>query len=466
MKLYYQDLQEVGQDENARAAFVLEAIRNHKASFQYRMAQDAFLYYTGENPTIYKYEKIIYDLQGRAQRDMWSANHKISSSFFGFTVDQLASYLFGNGVTFKNDSTKDKLGKTFDQQLFDLAVYAQVGGVSFGFYNYDHLEKFKITEFAPLEDADTGALMAGVRFWQVGELADRRPLRATLYELDGYTDYIQRSGENVTVLHPKRPYINVVRTSEIDGTEYLNGRNYPGFPIVPWKNNDDEKSSLVGKRTTIDSLDLAMSNMMNNVSEGNLIYWVLQNCGGMDEEADAQFIQQVLTTHVVHPDGGSDSTAEPHTIEAPFQGTQATIDMLQKKAYQDFQAFDASAVTAGNQTATAIKASYVPLDLKADKFETQATRFIHGILQIAGIDDEPTYTRNKIVNTSEEIQTLLMGAEHLSDEYVTRKVLTLLGDADLYDEVMSQREADEMTRVQDEPDDTQDNQLDAQGVEE
>lgn len=457
MNLYYQDLQEIGQDEGRRGAFVLECIRQHKASIQYQDALDAMEYYRGRNVTISRYEKLIRDINGIAKRNVWAPNHKIKSHFFGFAVDQLSAYLFGNGVTFGNDATKAKLGEDFDQQVLKLSTTSQIGGVAFGFFDFDRLQVMNLTEFAPLYDADTNALKAGVRFWQVGNPSDKRPLRATLYELDGFTEYIQRDGENIEVFAPKQSYIKILRTSEADGTEYLEGRNYPGFPIVPWKNNDDCFSELMGKRDTIDALDLAKSNMVNNVDEGNLIYWALKNCGGMLDEDVAQFLNRVQTLHVANVDGGADSTAEPHAIEAPYQGTQTTIDMLKKSLYEDFQAFDASAVSAGNQTATAIKACYVPLDLKADKKEAEATRFILGILKIAGIEDKPSYTRNKIVNATEEAQTLLMGAEYLSDEYIMRKMLTLYGDADMYDEVMQQQEDAEMARM-----DTTDNQEDAE----
>ena len=121
--------------------------------------------------------------------------------------------------------------------------------------------------------------------------------------------------------------------------------------------------------------------------------------------------------------------------------------MLTKKLYTDFQAFDASAVSAGNQTATAIKASYVPLDLKTDKFESWVSRCIKGILAIAGLDDEPTYTRNQIINKQEEAQTVLLGAEYYDAEYTTRKLLTINGDADQYDELMKRKAAEELDRT-------------------
>ncbi len=450
--LTYQDLLAVGEDEKARMDFIRQAINQHKSSKAYKMAVDAGLYFKGENPTINRYEKIIYDMQGRAHRDMYTANHKIASSFFGFDVRQEVSYLLGNGVTFQNNATKDKLGKKFDLEMVRAGKYALIAGVSFGFWNLDHVEVFKLREFVPLYDEENGALMAGIRFWQV---ADDKPLRATLYEVDGYTNYIQRSGEDMSILKDKRPYILRLRTSQADGTEIYDGENYPSFPIVPLKNGEDALSELTGKRNTVDALDLCTSNMVNNVDEGNLIYWVLQNAGGMNDLDDQKFLDKVRTMHIVHAGSTEDegATAEPHTIEAPFQGTEATIDMLKRKLYEDFQAFDSSAVSAGNQTATAIAASYTPLDLKVDDFEASMTEFILGILALAGIDDEPSYTRSKIINRAEETQTILMGAEYYDDEYITKKLLTINGDADQYDALMERKAAEETERVEEGPED-------------
>lgn len=440
---YYQDLLEVGEDERQRMNFVLSAIHEYKSSDGYRLAQDARMYYTGENPTINRYEKIVYDFKGMAHRDMYTANHKIASKFFGRVVDQEVSYLLGNGITFSEDSTKDKLCACFDEDMQDAAREALISGQAFVFWNFDHTQVFTAEEFAPLYDEENGALMAGIRFWQIEE---SKPLRATLYELDGYTQYIKHKDGEMQVQQPKRPYKLKERHSEADGTEIYAGENYPSFPVIPLRNGKKALSEMQGRRNTIDALDLASSNMVNNVDEGNLIYWVLTNCGGMDELDDAQFIERLKTTHVAHADGDEGAKATPQSIEAPYAGTQQTIDMLTKRLYDDFQAFDSSAVSAGNQTATAIKASYVPLDLKCDKFEACVTRCIKGILAVAGIDDEPTYTRSKIINAQEEMQTLMLGAAYYDDEYITKKALTLLGDADQYEELMRRRAAEEIDR--------------------
>ncbi len=378
-------------------------------------------------------------MQGKAHADMWTANHKLASRFFGMAVDQEVSYLLGNGVTFANEDTSKKLCADFDEEVMDAARAAKIAGVSFGFWDLKHLRVFSLREFVPMYDEENGALMAGIRFWQVDEA---KPLRATLYEMDGFTEYYQPRDKELSEMQPKRAYKLNIRKAKIGGTEILDGENYPGFPIVPLKNNKRGMSEIEGKRNTIDALDIASSNMVNNVDEGNLIYWVISNCGGMDDIDDVKFVERLRTLHVAHTEG-DDAKAEAHTVEAPYEGTNTTIDMLKKKLYEDFQCFDASAVSAGNQTATAIKASYAPLDLKTDKFEAEVTRFIVGILQIAGIDDKPSYTRNQIINKTEETQALLLGAEYYDEEYITKKLLTINGDIDQYEDIAKRKSAEE-----------------------
>lgn len=452
----YQDLLDIGLYEENRISFVENAISEHKSSAMYRTAKDAYEYYNGVNPTITKYEKVIYDALGKAHVNKWTANHKIKSQFFPFAVDQEVSYLLSNGIMVDSP----KLTNDFEEYLQEAATDAIVGGVCFCYPELQShvvgesgtykLKVFPVTEFVPLYDEETGALKAGIRFWQV---ANDKPLRATLYEEDGFTEYMQKDGESMSVLREKQPYKTVKVTSVMDGTEIMPGEPFPGFPIVPFKNNERQLSEIIGKRSTIDALDLVLSQMVNDVDDGNLVYWVLQNYQGMDGLDDARFWDELHTTGILHIEG-DDAKAEPHTVEAPYAGTQTAIDMLNKRAFTDFQAFDSSAVSAGNQTATAIKASYVPLDLKTDRFERQVTKFLTQFFALIGETAKPTFTRNKIINVSEEIQTVIMSAQYLSDEYVTEKVLTFLGDADKLEEVTRQKEETEMSRIEEIPDET------------
>lgn len=439
----YNDLLDIGENEKQRMEFVLSAIREHKGSDLYKTAYDAELYYKHQNPTIMRYQKFVYNSFGAKVPDIWSPNNKIASNWYNYFTTQAVSYLLGNGVTFgKKEATKAKLGKDFDKRVQDCATAAKNGGVGFGFWNYDHLEVFKLTEFVPLYDEDDGGLKAGIRFWQID---NDKPLRATLYELDGYTDYTKRKDEDVTILHDKRAYKQIIRKSEVEGETILDGENYPGFPIVPlW--NVNRQSDLVGNRGTIDAYDLMVSGLINNVSDGEFIYWILKNCGGMSELDDAKFIEQLKLTHTAHADGDDGASVEAHNVSVEFEATAEALDRLTEQLYADFMALKVQDVSAGSVTATQIQAAYEPINQKTDQFEYCVTEFINGILELAGIEDEPTYTRSQMSNQSELLDMVLQCAEYLDDEYVTTKILTLLGDADKAQEVLKRKDAEAADR--------------------
>ncbi len=439
----YNDLLEVGEIERDRMEFVLSAIKEHKASADYRTAYDAELYYKHQNPTIMRYQKFVYNQFGQKVPDIWSPNNKIASNWYNYFTTQAVSYLLGNGVTFgKKDATKNKLGKDFDKRIENIATHAKNGGVGFGFWNFDHVEAFSLTEFVPLYDEDDGGLKAGVRFWQID---DNKPLRATLYEMDGYTDYIKRKDEDVQIYIDKRAYKQIIRKSDIEGETILDGENYPGFPIVPlW--NVNRQSDIVGNRGTIDAYDLMVSGLINNVSDGEFIYWILKNCGGMDVNDDARFVEQLKLSHVAHADGDDGASVEAHNVSVEFEATGEALDRLTTQLYKDFMALKVEDVSAGSVTATQITAAYEPINQKTDQFEYCVTEFINGILALAGIEDEPTYTRSQMSNQTEMLDMVLQASEYLDDEYVTTKLLTLLGDADKVEEVLQRKDAEAADR--------------------
>ena len=441
--LTYNDLLEIGENERDRMEFVLDAIREHKGSSLYKTAYDAELYYKHQNPTIMRFQKFLYNQFGQKVPDIWSPNNKIASNWYNYFTTQAVSYLLGNGVTFKTESNKTKLGKDFDKKVQDVATHAKNGGVAFGFWNLDHLECFDLTEFVPIYDEDDGGLKAGIRFWQID---DSKPLRATLYELDGYTDYIKRKDEDVAILNNKRAYTQIVRKNDIEGETILDGAPPAGFPIVPlW--NINRQSDLVGNRGTIDAYDLMVSGLINNVSDGEFIYWILKNCGCMSEMEDAKFIEQLKLTHVAHANGDDDgASVEAHNVTVEFEATAEALDRLTSQLYADFMALKVQDVSAGSVTATQIQAAYEPINQKTDQFEYQVTEFINGILDLAGIEDEPTYTRSQMSNQSETLEMVLQAAEYLDDEYVTTKILTLLGDADKAQEVLKRKDAEAADR--------------------
>lgn len=415
----YQDFLEVAEkSDRERMEFVLAAINDHKNSDLYQQAKIAREYDEHRNVTIITVQKLLYTLSGKAIPDNYSANYKLRNAFFPIFMRQETQYLLSNGVILKNAENKKRLGKKFDNQIQDLARSALVGGVAYGFWNLDHLEVFTALEFVPLLDEENGALRAGIRFWQV---AANKPLRATLYEPDGFTQFIRRSGKEMEILAPKRGYISVEASSEADGTEILEYQNYPGFPIIPMYGNRARQSELVGQREAIDCYDLIKSGFADTVDDASIIYWTISNAGGMDEIDMARFKETMrrIGVGLVDDDGAK---AEAHTLTIPVEAREALLSRLSDDLYRDFQMLDTTKIQGGQKTATEITAAYQQMDNKVDEFEYCVGDFLYQLFALIGIDDDPTFTRSKIVNQLEQTQMVLLAAGYLDDETILSKL--------------------------------------------
>lgn len=415
----YQDFLEVAEkSDRERMEFVLSAINDHKNSDLYQQAKIAREYDERRNVTIITVQKLLYTLSGKAIPDNYSANYKLRSAFFPIFMRQETQYLLSNGVILKNAENKKRLGKKFDNQIQDLARSALVGGVAYGFWNLDHLEVFTALEFVPLLDEENGSLRAGIRFWQV---AANKPLRATLYEPDGFTQFIRRSGKEMEILAPKRGYISVEASSEVDGTEILEYQNYPGFPIIPMYGNRARQSELVGQREAIDCYDLIKSGFADTVDDASIIYWTISNAGGMDEIDMARFKETMrrIGVGLVDDDGAK---AEAHTLTIPVEAREALLSRLSDDLYRDFQMLDTTKIQGGQKTATEITAAYQQMDNKVDEFEYCVGDFLYQLFALIGIDDDPTFTRSKIVNQLEQTQMVLLAASYLDDETILSKL--------------------------------------------
>lgn len=415
----YQDFLEVAEkSDRDRMEFVLASINDHKNSDLYQQAKIAREYDEHRNVTIITVQKLLYTLSGKAIPDNYSANYKLRSAFFPIFMRQETQYLLSNGVILKNAENKKRLGKKFDNQIQDLARSALVGGVAYGFWNLDHLEVFTALEFVPLLDEENGSLRAGIRFWQV---ATNKPLRATLYEPDGFTQFIRRSGKEMEILAPKRGYISVEASSEVDGTEILEYQNYPGFPIIPMYGNRARQSELVGQREAIDCYDLIKSGFADTVDDASIIYWTISNAGGMDEIDMARFKETMrrIGVGLVDDDGAK---AEAHTLTIPVEAREALLSRLSDDLYRDFQMLDTTKIQGGQKTATEITAAYQQMDNKVDEFEYCVGDFLYQLFALIGIDDDPTFTRSKIVNQLEQTQMVLLAASYLDDETILSKL--------------------------------------------
>lgn len=445
----YQNLIEVGENETNRMEFVRSVVNDHISSDDYKIAAAAEAYYAKRNLTIDKFQKFLYTASGKAYPDLFSANYKLKTLFFRRFVIQQVQYVLSNGVDFEQDSTKARLGDTFDSRIAQLAKKAMVDKVSFGFWNNDHLEVFSYADtpnepgFAPLYDEEDGFLKAGVRYWVVSGTETKR---YTLYEIDGYTEYIDTKKDGLRVWKEKRPYLQTIRRSDVDGETVEGGDNYPAFPIIPMYANDLKQSELVGIRESIDCYDFVKSGLANEIDDTSGIYWVLKNSGGMDDLDIARFLDRMRTLRAATVDSDDGGGAEAHTLDVPYQAREAMLTRLRSDLYEDFQLVDMEKIMSGNLTATAIRMGYQAQDDKCGDFEYCIRDFIGKLLALLGIDDTPSFQWNRIANQLEETQMVLMAANYLDDESILRHLPWVLPEE--VDEIMQRRDEEDVSRVE------------------
>lgn len=418
----YQDFLKCEKNEDSRTAFCLDAIKEHRGTQMYKMAVEADEYDAKRNTTITNYQKFLYNLKGQAVPDRFTPSYKLTSGFFNSFVTQQNQYLLGNGMSLSTGSKsknaakkeKEKLGKRFDTILQLAGRSALLHGVSFGFWNYNHLEVFKFTEFVPLRDEENGALMAGIRFWQI---APEKPLRFNLYELDGYTEYIQRVGKKPEILKKKRAYI-IHTTIDGIGNEIRDGENYPTFPIIPLWGNPQHQSELVGFQADIDCYDLIKSGFANDLDDVSSIYWILHNSGGMTDMDLTKFVERMKTIKAVSIDTDSGQGAEAHTLEVPHEARMSYLKKLEEDMYRDFQIVNVSSISGGQKTATEIDAAYTPMDAKVDQYEYCILNFLDLLFALVGVEGSATFKRSRVVNQTEETEMVISAAQFLDEEAV------------------------------------------------
>ena len=455
MVVTYQDFVKHEQD---RAKWIGTQIATYKRSDEYKVALDADQYERQQNVTIMNFVKMVYDITGVGVPDFTSTNNKLARNFFHRFNVQRNSYLLGNGVSFSKqqkqtkedgttivvDTTKQELGKEFDSIVYRAGYKALLHGVSYTYYNDGDFYIFPMTEFLPIVDEETGKLRAGLRFWSLDW--NRMPITVDLYEEEGYSRYRTKAKKfglgALELVQERKPYKENIQHSDADGDEVIGGENYNGLlPIIPCYGNSNHQSTLIGMRPKIDAYDMIASGYANDEQDVAQIYWLINNASGMQEDDVRRFRDRLLLQHVAVVDQ-QNSEISAHAQDVPFNSREACLNRIENDLYRDFGALDVNTISATQKTATEIIAAYQPMDEEADDYETQITLYIKQILKLKGIEDEPIYKRNRIVNEKEETEKVLLAADYLNRETVLKKlpfispdeVDTILMDSDIEDQ--------------------------------
>lgn len=456
----YQDFMKA-KAENRTTDFITQAINEYKSSDEYHIALDADEYEAERNVTISQFLKKLWTMDGRQTVDFTSANNRIASNFFHRLVTQRCAYSLGNGVSFASakktetgatvDETKERLGSDFDTVLYDAAHYGRIHRVSYLFWNLDHVDMFKMTEFLPLHDEYDGSLKAGFRFWSLDW--DNRPVTVVVYEEDGYEKYQTKEGSkglDIALIEPKRAYKQQIAHNEVDPDEIVGESNYNYLPIVPLWGSKHRQSDLVGMRAKIDAYDLIKSGYADTVQDCSEIYWIVSNAMGETDETLARFRDRIKLNHIAVVDTDN-SPVTPYTQEIPVAARESVLKSLREQIYEDYGGLDVHTVAAG-ATNDHIDAAYQPLDEEADDFEYQIIKCIRGILSIIGIDDMPLFNRNRVSNQKERTEMVLLAANYLDDETILKNLPFVTPDE--IEKILMNRDGEETGRfVQEEQDD-------------
>lgn len=449
----YQDYLKVGTDVKNVANFVRKVIQEHINSDLYKTAQIADDYDRGLNTTIMSYQKTITNIKGQQYNDYLSPVHRMANKYYHIFTSQSCQYLLSNGVTWKSGNIDKRLGNNFDNQLVKLTRAALNASVAYAFYNNDHIEILPIYSkdspaFAPVLDEESGALKLGVKFWQ---LSESKPLRAVLYEEDGITEFMYVKLDyqpqdtnwiyygNGLYAKDKYTYMRIKLDSVQEGTIYTDGGNYSTLPIIPMYGNELKQPEIVNLREKLDAYDFILNGFEDDLDNAQ-IYWIIRGAGGMDDIDVQQFLERLKTVKAAAPADGQD--IQPYTVNIPVDARERLLDRLERQLYRDAQAFNPDDVKSGATVTAQINAAYVPLDMKTDELEYCVLDFLNALMLLVGIQDEPTFTRNKLTNATEQVQALVTASTHLSSDYVTQKILTLFGDGDKTKEVLQQMDSE------------------------
>lgn len=320
-----------------KPAFILRAAEHHKHSPAFRRALEAESYFRGENTaiagkTILQAEKVrIRDENGRLRTRAGTRNvvgNRIGAGFLFRFVSQQNQYLLQNGCILPK-GVKGRLGDDFDHVLQRMGEKALLQGVCWGFWNADHLEMIEsaanaFSGFAPLPDEMDGRIRAGIQFWQ---LTADRPMYLRLFEEDGITLY-RRTGSGDTI-----PM----------GEKQCYGTSCSCLPVFPlWANSGHTGEMTDAIKAKIDAYDRILSDLADNLDRANDVYWVLNNFGGTtDDIADMLAeINRIKAVACMADGTGSTATAEPRTIEVPYEARRTALQLLEKALYADYMALD------------------------------------------------------------------------------------------------------------------------------
>ena len=389
--------------------FVTKAVDDYKTSTDYSAMLENEQYYMGNNPFLMSMSNRV-NIEGTSI-DL-APKIKIPSSHFRIIVDHIVGRIWDNPVQYglngENATVGTILGSQFNRTVKSNATFSAIHKVSYAFYNMNHVQMFKATEFMPLYDENAGSMIAGIRFWQ---LDDKKPLNIQLYEIDGFTWWTKNpDSEDLTLLQPKTPYVQTIIRYPIGAgrTEIIADSNYPVLPIVPLYQNALKTSELtLPIRSNINAYDAIKTGFVDEILRNKLLIWEITGHGGNPTQLKEMVDKFEALGIMALRDEEAKVNAKINTI--PHTTHTVALAEIEDSIWRDAMITDAEKMTGSSMTQVAIQAATMREMKKMSNVEAEAREFVRQLLFLAGVEPETiTFTHTTVSNDLEITNRLMM----------------------------------------------------------
>lgn len=373
-------------------------------------------YYRKNNTFITGRTKEMYDGAGNLVPDPYKANHKLASGFMSIIVDQKVQYSLNDKMTSETDIDAI-LGTQWKNDLQKAGETASKKGFACWQMWLDgskvRYKKIAPEQIIPCYDADNN-LEIVIRTYATS-VKGKITYMAEVYDAETVTKFTKETDEDWKCAELATPPI----TSTVSYGEHVDGEDKTGWGVVPFvifSNNEYRDTDLHGMKSFIDAYDVVNSDFVNNLEDFQDSWWIIKNFDGQNL---AEFLENLKKSKAMKV--GDEGDVKRETEEVPHESRMVCLESIRGDIYEFSFSVDTSSVE-GNVTNVRIISMYSKLDLKANKFEMEATSFIDNVIKFhekgASITQDDidksevviVYDRSIIVN---EIETSTLANESI-----------------------------------------------------
>lgn len=274
-------------------------------------------------------------------------------------------------------------------------------------------------------------------------------------DIVGFVRMVKRDkelgGYNVTVYTATtvQDFIADDALGKLTATTEQSEHHFGDVPVVMYPNGDNMQGNFEQIIPLQDALNKVVSDSVNDWESFVDSYLVLEGMQGTTPEDIAQMKKdRVLLTD-------PDSKAYWLTKQADNARIKTMQDDLRRMILELGNIPDMQELSGLNTSGEAMRMKLTKTEIQASRLERIMTKgiqrkieLLYNILRLSDDHMEymevmPKFTRNFLIN---DVDTVLQSAEYLDEEYITTKILTMLGDSDKVQEVLRRKDAEAAAR--------------------